>query len=198
MAVERAGMASSDVIAGIDLTDDTYHVAQSLIRNKFKVTDTDGNLVLRAKQKLFKMKEEFPFVDADGTEVFTVKAEGILDVAGDYTIVEAGTDDPIAVLGKNFTLLKHEWTVKDPETNEVWAEIESRSAVVELLRGLLEIFSLLPHKYTIETPAGGHVGSIEGKLSIRDRYDIHIDDPGDVPREALVAAAIAVDALEGN
>jgi uncharacterized protein YxjI len=191
-------MTRTDVIGGIDLTDDTYHVAQSLIRNKFKVTDTDGNVVLRAKQKLFKMKEEFPFVDADGNEVFTVKAQNLLDVAGDYTIVEAGTEDPIAVLGKNFTLLKHEWTVKDPETDEVWAEIESRSAVVELLRGLVSLFALLPHRYTIETRDGAHIGSIEGKLSIRDRYDINIDDSGDIPKEALVAAAIAVDALEGN
>jgi len=191
-------MAEQDVIRGVDLTDDEYHVAQSLIRNKFKVTDTDGTLVLRAKQKLFKMKEEFPFVDADGNEVFTVKAEGILDVAGDYTITEAGSGDPIAVLGKEFTLFKHEWTVKDPETNEVWAEIESRSALIQALRGLVSLFALLPHKYTIEAPDGRHIGSIDGKFSIRDRYDIHIDDPGDVPKEALVAAAIAVDALEGN
>jgi hypothetical protein len=80
----------------------------------------------------------------------------------------------------------------------VWAEIESRSALVEFLRGLVGLFALLPHKYTIETPDGGHIGSIEGKFSIRDRYDIKIDDPGDIPKEAIVAAAIAVDALEGN
>jgi uncharacterized protein YxjI len=191
-------MANGDVIAGVDLTDDEYHVAQSLIRNKFKVTDADGNLVLRTKQKLLKMKEEFPFVDADGEELFTVKAEGILDVAGDYTITEAASGDPIAVLGKNFTFFKHEWTVKDPKTNEVWAEIESRSALVEALRNVSGLFSLIPHKYTIETPDGRSIGSIAGQFSIRDRYVISIDDPGDVPREALVAAAIAVDALEGN
>jgi uncharacterized protein YxjI len=191
-------MSRTDVIAGVDLTDDEYHVAQSLIRNKFKVTDTDGNLVLRAKQKLFKMKEEFPFVDADGNEVFTVKAQKVLDVAGDYSIVESGSEDPIAVLGKNFTLFKHEWTVKDPDTDQVWAEIESRSALVEFLRGLIGLFALLPHKYTIETPDGGHIGSIEGQFSIRDRYDIKIDDAGEIPKEAIVAAAIAVDALEGN
>ena len=191
-------MAQADVIEGVDLTDDEYHVAQSLIRNKFKVTDTDGNLVLRAKQKLFKMKEEFPFVDGDGDDVFTVKAEGVLDIAGDYTIVEAGSEDPIAVLGKNFTLLKHEWTVKDPDSSDVWAEIESRSALFQLLRGFVPFGGLIPHSYTIETPAGGSIGAIEGRLSIRDRYDIEIDEPGDVPREALVAAAIAVDALEGN
>jgi uncharacterized protein YxjI len=191
-------MAGTDVIQGVDLTDDEYHVQQSLIRNKFTVTDTDGTLVLRAKQKLFKMKEEFPFVDADGNEVFTVKAKNLLDVAGDYTIVESGSEDPIAVLGKNFTLLKHEWTVKDPDTDDVWAVIESRGALVEFLRLKVPFMGLLPHKYTIETPGGTHVGAIEGQLSIRDKYDITIDNAGNIPKEALVAAAIAVDALEGN
>jgi uncharacterized protein YxjI len=189
---------SQDLIAGVDLTDDEYHVTQSLIRNKFKVTDTDGNLVLRAKQKLFKMKEEFPFVDGDVNELFTVKAAKVLDIAGDYSILEAGSEDPVAILEKKFTFFKHEWTVKDPETDEVWAEIESRSSLVEALRAISGIFALIPHKYTIETPDGDHVGSIEGQFSIRDRYVIRIDDSGDIPREAIVAAAIAVDALEGN
>jgi len=38
---------------------------------------------------MLKMKEEFP-VDADGNEVFTVKAGGIIDVAGNYVLSDAG------------------------------------------------------------------------------------------------------------
>jgi len=51
-------------IQGLDLTDDSYVVEQSLIRNKYKAMDRAGNVVIRGKQKMFKLKEEFPFVDA--------------------------------------------------------------------------------------------------------------------------------------
>lgn len=47
-------------IAGIDLTDDRYTVEQSLLRNRYAASDADGNVVLRGKQKLFRVKEEFP------------------------------------------------------------------------------------------------------------------------------------------
>ena len=61
--------AELDTIEGIELTDDHYTVVQSLIRNKYRAEDSAGNVVLRGKQKMLKMKEEFPFVDSDGEEI---------------------------------------------------------------------------------------------------------------------------------
>lgn len=187
-----------DVIDGVDLTGDEYTVKQRLIRNKYKVFDDEGDLVVRAKQKLFKVKEQFPFTDPSGEEVFRVDAQNLFDVAGDYALTEAGDDDPFAVLGKNFTFFHHSWTVKAPHTDEEWANIESRSAAIEALRSLSSLFSLFPHKYEIETPEGDQLGTIQGKFSLRDEYEITIDDAGDAPKEALVASCIAIDALEGN
>jgi uncharacterized protein YxjI len=191
-------MAHDDAISGIDLPDDTYRTEQHLLRNKYRILDDRGNTVLRAKQKLFKMKEQFPFVDADGNEVFEIEAEGILDHSGDYTITDSRTGDPIAVLNKNFTLFAHEWDVKDPHDGSQLAHIESRGALVEALRSFVSLASLLPHKYTIEDASGQQIGEIEGQFSFRDVYDITVDRNVDPPREALVAAAIAIDALEGN
>jgi uncharacterized protein YxjI len=190
-------MSQEGVLSGVDLTDERYTVEQAYVRNKYEVYDEAGELVLRAKQKLFKMKEEFPFVDADDRPVFTVKASGIIDIAGDYSIVDESTGETVAVLDTNFTLLKHVWQVRDPEGVEL-ARIESRSAAIEFLRGLTVLSAIIPHKYDITGPDGRQLGSIEGQLSIRDRYDITIRETGDAPREALVAAAIAIDALEGN
>ncbi|WP_306058409.1 LURP-one-related/scramblase family protein [Natronococcus wangiae] len=194
-------MATDDVVSGIDLSGDDYTVKQSLIRNKYNVYDGEGTLALTAKQKLFKLKEEFPFVDADGEPIFRIKAEGILDVAGDYTIVDEPSGEPIAVLEKNWTLLSHKWKVRSPTDERLLARIESRGAVVELIRNLPLVglvTQFIPHAYTIESADGAQLGTIAGRLSFRDVYDITIDDEGDAPREALVAAAIAVDALEGN
>ncbi len=115
-------------IGGISFDDDEYTVKQSHFRNKYKVYDSAGNLVLKSKQKLFKMKEEFPFFDADGNTVFRVKAKSVLDVAGDYVLVDERTDEPVIVLSKNFTFFHHHWTIKRPDGTEV-AEVASRSAV---------------------------------------------------------------------
>jgi len=192
---------NDDVIAGIDLTGDEYTVKQHLVLNRYKVFDGDGNHILRAKQKLFKFKEQFPFVDPEGDDVFEINAKGVFDVAGDYVITESATDEPIAVLDKNWTLLTHRWKVRDPDDERLLATIESQGIGVQLLRSLPVVSILgqfIPHEYTIEDPDGDRLGDIEGRLSIRDIYDITIEDTGEAPREALVAAAIAIDALEGN
>ena len=192
---------ADDAISGIDLSDDRYTVVQSLIRNKYEATDEAGNVVLRGKQKLLRMKEEFPFTDADGEPVFTVRAGSILDVAGDYTLTDDETEEPVVVLDKKWTLFSDHWKVRDPDTEALLAEIKSKSKLVMFLKHVPYVgalFQLLPHKYEITDPDGGHVGSVDGRFSIRDRYDVEIDGAGDVPREAVVAAAMVIDAIEGN
>jgi uncharacterized protein YxjI len=190
-----------DVIRGVDLTGNQYTTKQRFIRNKYKVYDAQGNHILSTKQKLFKMKEEFPVTDPNGNELFEIQAQNILDVAGDYTVAEAGSGNPIVVLEKKWTLLTHKWKVRDPNDERLLAKIESRGAFVALLRNIpyLNIVThMIPHKYTIEDADGRQIGSIEGRFSIRDTYDIQIADVEGLPKEAIVAAAIAVDALEGN
>ncbi|MGA9401699.1 LURP-one-related/scramblase family protein [Haladaptatus sp.] len=184
-------------IGGVTLDDDEYTVKQSHFRNKYKVYDSAGDLVLESKQKLFKMKEEFPFFDADGNTVFRVKAKNVLDVAGDYVLVDERTDEPVIVLSKNFSFFHHHWTIKRPDGTDV-AEVESRSAILEALRSFSTLLSFIPHKYEIATSGGEPVGEIVGKFSLRDVYKVRIEESNAVSKTALVAAAIAIDALEGN
>ncbi|MFB6144793.1 MAG: LURP-one-related/scramblase family protein [Candidatus Nanohaloarchaea archaeon] len=184
----------TDLLSEIDFSAEEFTVKQSLVRNRYEIFAGD-RLILKAKQNLFKMKEEFPFVDEEGREVFTIKAQQMLDIAGDYTLVDSGTGEEVAVLSKKFTLLKHVWKVKNTEGKEL-ATIESRSAFIELLRSLSDVLSLLPHKYTI-TAEGRDIGSIEGRLSLRDTYDVKVER-GVEGREAIIAAAVTIDALEGN
>ena len=193
-------MATADSIdiRGVDLTDDSYTVEQSLIRNKYAASDADGNTVLRGKQKMFKMKEEFPFTDGDGNEVFTVKAGGIIDVAGNYVLSDAQTGEDLVVLDNDFSIFQDTWTIRDADTESKVAQIDSRGALVTLARNYVPFGELIPHKYEITDADGGHVGDIEGQLSIRDRYEITIDDASNVPKEAVVAAAMVIDAIQGN
>ncbi|QCJ48173.1 MULTISPECIES: LURP-one-related/scramblase family protein [Haloprofundus] len=185
-------------ISTVELDDDHYEVTQSVIRNKYVVRDSAGDVVLRGKQKLFKMKEEFPFVTGDGEDAFTVKAGGIIDIAGNYAITDAGTGEEVVVLDEDFSLFVENWTVRDPDTGEALATIRSKSKPLSALRHLVSVANLVPNKYEIFDADGDHVGDIEGKFSLRDAYTVSIDDASDVPKEAVVASACILDALENQ
>ncbi|MFD1684873.1 LURP-one-related/scramblase family protein [Halobellus litoreus] len=185
-------------ISTVDLDDDRYEVKQSAIRNKYVVRDSAGNVVLRGKQKLFKMKEEFPFVTGDGEDAFSVKAGGIMDIAGNYAITDAGTGEEIVVLDEDLSLFVENWTVRDPDTGESLATIRSKNKLLSALRHLISVANLVPNKYEIFDADGNHVGDIEGQFSLRDTYTVSIDDASNVPKEAVIAAACILDALENQ
>ncbi|RAW46957.1 hypothetical protein DQW50_00795 [Halorubrum sp. 48-1-W] len=185
-------------ISTLDLSDDRYEVKQSAVRNKYTVRDSAGTVVLRGKQKLFKLKEEFPFVTGDGADAFTVKAGGIMDVAGNYTLIDAGTGEEVVVLDEDLSLFVENWTIRDPETGATLATIRSKSKPLSVLRHLVSVANLVPNKYEIFDADGDHVGDIEGKFSLRDAYTVSVDDAGDVPREAVIASACILDALENQ
>jgi len=185
-------------ISTVDLSDDRYEVKQSLVRNKYTVRDSAGDVVLRGKQKMFKLKEEFPFVTGDGEDAFSVKAGGIMDIAGNYAIVDAGTGEEVVVLDEDYSLFVENWTVRDPETGEALATIRSKNKVLSALRHLVGAANLFPNKYEIFDADGGHVGDIEGQFSMRDSYTVTVDDASDVPKEAVIAAACILDALENQ
>jgi len=191
-------MAGSYDITGIELGDDSYTVEQSLIRNKYKAMDAAGNVVLRGKQKMLKMKEEFPFTDGNDNDVFTVKAGGIIDVAGNYVLTDAQTGEDLVVLDNDYSLLQDTWTIRDARDESKIAEINSRGALVTLARHYVPFGAFIPHKYEITDLDGDHVGSIEGQFSLKDRYEIVIDDASSVPKEPIVAAAMVIDAIQNN
>jgi len=187
-----------DGLAGVDLTDTKYEVEQSLVRNKYEAYDSEGNLVFKGKQKMFKLKEQFPFVDADGEELFTVSAQGIIDTAADYTLLDEQTGEPVVVLDRNWSWLNDVWKIRHPKNEALVATIELQSIGSELIRRFVPMGQFLPHKYEITDVDGNHVGDIEGQLGMKDRYEVTIDDASDVPRDAVVAAAMVIDAIEAN
>ncbi|MFB6205138.1 MAG: LURP-one-related/scramblase family protein [Haloglomus sp.] len=186
-----------DVIGGIDLSNDEYVVTQAWIRSRYKVEDSAGNVVLRGKKKRFRMKEDFPFTTPDGDVAFRVKAQNIMDVAGDYNLVDEASGEAFAVIEKEFTLFQHVYRIRSPD-GELWATIESESTTVMALKSFVSVLSLIPHSYTITDGSGTEIGTIEERFSLRDQYDVRLGDTGDVPREAIMAAAVAIDALEEN
>jgi uncharacterized protein YxjI len=197
MSESAAPDTDRDVIGGIDLSDDEYVVTQAWVRSRYRVDDADGNVVLRGKKKRFRMKEDFPFTTPDGDVAFRVKAQNIMDVAGDYNLVDEASGEPFAVIEKEFTLFQHVYRIRSPE-GDLWATIESESAAVMALKSYVGLLSIIPHSYTITDASGSRIGTIEERFSLRDTYDVSLGDTGAVPREAIMAAAVAIDALEEN
>jgi uncharacterized protein YxjI len=185
-------------ISTVNLDDNHYEVKQPAIRNKYVVRDSAGEVVLRGKQKMFKMKEEFPFVTDDETDALTVTAGGILDIAGNYAITDAGTGEEVVVLDEDYSLFVENWTIRDPDSGEALATIESKNKLLSALRHVVSFANLIPNKYEIFDANGNHVGDIEGQFSLRDTYTVSIDDAGDIPKEAVIISACILDALENN
>jgi uncharacterized protein YxjI len=186
-----------NALSRIDFSDNSYTVKQRAVRNAYKVYNSTDEEVLQTKQKLFKMKEEFPFKDPEGNDVFSVKAENIMDIAGDYVITDSETGEKIAVLKKNFSVFVHSWEIEDGEGQSI-ASIESRGKIFGVVRTLSDIADLLPHKYSIRSPHGNEIGEIKQSFTlIKDRYEIELNE-GIENKEVILAAAITIDALEGN
>lgn len=190
--------ASAYDIRGVDLSGERYTVEQSLLRNQYTASDADGNTVLEGSKKLFRLKEQFPFTDTRGEEVFEVRAESVVDVAGDYVLTDSRTGEEVVILDNDYSTFRDTWTVRDADTEAALAKITSRGALVTLARHYLPLGRLIPHRYEITGPDGTHVGSIDGQFSVRDRYEITVDDASDVPAEATVAAAMVIDAIQGH
>lgn len=195
---------AKDVLTNVDLTDPEYVVKQHFIRNKYEIYDVDGEKVMGAKQKLFHLKEDIPFRTPDGELAFRVKAQGMVDIAGDYNL-EDPDGNPLLMLDRKYTIFTHSWKIRDAETESVVARVKGRNRAVDILRVLGDyvplvpnIFNYIPHSYDVTDQDDNAVGEIEGKFSIRDTYSVKLDQVSSVPREALLAGIIAIDALEGN
>jgi uncharacterized protein YxjI len=186
--------------ARLELAGDRYTVEQGLIRSsKYEARDEHGQTVLTAKKKRLSIKDRFPFQDAQGTDVFEVVSASMLDFdrKRDYVIVDAATDEEVVVLDEQFSLMSHKWSIRDPETSQIVATIESSSPITTLIRGRLgPLGGFIPRSFDIKDANGQVIGSIQGQLSFNDVYDVEVRSDYDGPREAIIAAAMIMDAVE--
>ncbi len=185
----------------LDPSGDEYVVVQPAIGNAHRVEDAAGNVVLEGTQERLVMDDETTFTDAAGRPALTVRAGAVLDLAGDYILVDATTDEPIVLLDPRFSMLTERWVLRDPETEAVVAEIRNWSRATAFLRHLPFLgiaFRVLPHGHEIADADGLHVGTIEREFGVGTRYVVRIDDDRAVPHEAVVAATWVIHAISGR
>jgi uncharacterized protein YxjI len=122
----------------------------------------------------------------------------MLDVAGNYVLSDAQTGEEIVILDNDYSIFRDTWKIRDARTEAKIAEINSQGALVTVARNVVPFGGWIPHKYEITDVDGRHVGNIDGQFSLKDRYEITIDDASSVPKEAIIAAAMVIDAIQGN
>jgi len=188
--------------AALDLAGSQYTVEQTgrdgNFRPEYEARNAAGETVFRATYRMYQEKDEIPFVDPDGEELLTVKAEGTWDVAGDYLLTDSHTGEDLVVLDNDFSLLGDTWQIRDAEDRSLIAEISSRGALVTLGRKLLPLGGWIGHEFEIADADGERVGAIESGFAMFDEYEVTIADASSVPVEPVVIGAVVVDAIQGN
>lgn len=83
-------------IGALGLSGTQYTVEQTgtdkNFRQQYEARDVTGDAIFHCTHNMYEGKDTFPFVDADGTESFTVEASGNWDIAGDYASAGAGSE----------------------------------------------------------------------------------------------------------
>ncbi len=73
--------------------------------------------------------------------------------------------------------------------------MDSRIGIIA--RNIVPFGGWIPHKYEITDQDGTHVGNIDGQFSLKDRYEITIDDASTVPRSRS-SPRRRIDAIRGT
>lgn len=173
----------------------------NILGQKFRIFDEQWNLVLFARLKAFKLKEDIR-VYADETEareVLSIKARQILDLGASYDVVESAGGKKIGVLRRKFwaSLARDQWTILDESDREV-GMVQEDSLFAALIRRFL--LPIIPQSYTI-TLGGKVVGDIRQHFNpfvFRATMDLTQDPDRKLHRLLGVAAGILLLAIEGR
>jgi uncharacterized protein YxjI len=189
-------------ITGLGLSGTEYTIEQTgqdkNFRPEYEARDVSGDTLFRCTYNMYEGKDTFPFVDADGAELFTVEACGTWDIAGDYILTESDSGDELVVLDNDLSLLQDTWRIRDAADETLLAETTSRGGLVTVGRKLLPVGQFIGHRFEITDADGTSVGTIESDFAIHDQYELTISDSSAVPIDPLLAATVVIDAIQSN
>lgn len=191
-------------LSAINLSGSKYTVEQTgrdtNFRPEYEARDVTGNTIFRTTYQMYEEKDEFPFVDTDGSEICRVKAIDTWDVAGDYLLTDSQTDEELVIFDNDLSLLQDTWRLRDADDQSLLAEINSRGGLITLARKLLPGGQGIAHKYEMTDSEGNPVGSIEGEFALYnfEQYEMTLTDTSSIPTEAIVIGAIVIDAIQTN
>jgi uncharacterized protein YxjI len=125
-----------------------------LIGSTIRTFGMDGQQLLRAEQKGFKLKEQINFFLDDGMTQpsFGIKARKVLDISATYDITDAN-GQAIGYMtrkGLSSVFVRDEWECYNAQ-GQLVANVREDSSLFGFLRRFIDLVSLVfPQKYVVE------------------------------------------------
>lgn len=185
----------------------TYTIRKKLLKllgAAFYVDDPNGQVVLFAELKAFKLKEDIRLYTGEdkSVEVLRIGARSMLDIGATYDVFDSATNQKIGALKRHGwkSIARDEWTILDDQNREM-GKIEEDSLALALIRRFIDLATfILPQKYTI-TVGNQNVGTFaqsKNPLWIKIFADFSSDNAGVLDRRLALAASVLLSAIEGK
>lgn len=172
------------------------------LTGKFRIFDSQGNLVAFSEQKIFKLREDIRiFSDESKTqELLAIKARQIIDFSAAYDVFDSATGQKLGVWRRRGvkSLMRDEWELLDANEQPIGLLFEDSVGLALLRRFLLG--ALLPQNYDL-TMQNSRVADLKQRFNIF-RYILDIDFSMDrenrLDRRLGIAGGILLAAIEGK
>lgn len=179
-----------------------------------ETTGKKSDLMALAQQKRLAMKEKVTFYnnEAKEKEVFSFRAEKVMDIHGRY-FVENADGERIGAFRKDFkkSLLNSTWHIIDADDTTVFIIKESNATLAALRRfiGFIPIVGELAeiimaffryHFVFIDPKTNEIVGKYQKTTLFRDHYLLSMNDEqyDKLDQNVFAAMAVALDALQSR
>ena len=185
--------------------------------NKYEVytvgtADTKGGLVAFAQQKRLALKEKVWFYsdESKSDELFSFRAEKVMDVHGRY-LVESKDGKQLGAFRKVFgkSLLNSTWEILDgdqvvltvSESNHTLAVARRVIGFVPIVGDIAEVLmAFMKYHFIFKDSNGNIVGKYQKNTLFRDHYTLSMDDATyeKLDWKLYAAMAVALDALQSR
>ncbi|MBW3568604.1 hypothetical protein KY385_00540 [Candidatus Parcubacteria bacterium] len=186
--------------------------------NQYRIyeTDPDGEkigLLAFAQQKRLAFKEKVIFYsdETKSREVFSFRAEKIMDVHGRF-LVEDTNGNLLGAFKKDFkkSLLSSTWhlikndkpTITINESNQIIAVFRRVAGLIPIVGDVAEIIAALFKYHFVFTDASGgeKIGKYQKITLLRDHYKLFMEDESYKKQDwrVLASLAVALDALQSR
>ena len=186
---------------------DTYVLRRKLLTflgQKFHIYDPDGNIVLFAKLKAFKLREDIRLYtnDTQDVEVLAIRTQSIFDFGGTYDIVDSMSGDVLGALRRRGvrSMFRDNWLVLDAEGEEVGKVHEDSMLKAFARRNIPYAGALFRQGYSFEL-GGEEVATMTrgwNPIIERTTLDLSPDTQHRLDPRLALAATVLLAAVEGR
>ena len=191
----------------------------NIFTNKYCVYESDGvgnrgKIVAFAQQKRLAFKEKVRFYtdESKAQEVFSFRAEKVLDIHGRFFVEDPG-GNVIGIFKKDFekSLLSSTWHVLDPqgnpritisESNVVLAILRRFAGFIPIVGEFIDFLIVLFRYHFVwqDSASGNLIGKYQKTTLFRDHYLLSMSDEAiqQTDWRVLAAVSVALDALQSR